>query len=176
MRQLNPTAAVLLGFLRHEPMTGHLLAATAHDRVGDFWSVTRSQVYRELSAMETAGLVVPLRREGSARVMAVTDAGAQAFSNWLAQPPGDDYLRIPLLLSLVFADAVADDVVRAWVTRHRAAHAARLAAYEQQEREALQAGARPRDLLPLRFGLHYERAALAWFDELPDELRPHLDG
>lgn len=172
MRPLNPTAAVLLGFLRREPMTGHLLAATAQERVGDFWTVTRSQVYRELAAMEAADLVQALRHDGNARVMTVTEAGDAAFVDWLGQPPGDDYLRIPLLLSLVFADAVEDDVVRSWVTRHRAAHAARLAAYETQEFEAVQAGAGPRDLLPLRFGLHYERAALAWFDELPDEFRP----
>jgi hypothetical protein len=46
-RPLNPTAASLLGFLHAGPMTGWDLVATAETLIGDFWSLTRSQVYRE---------------------------------------------------------------------------------------------------------------------------------
>ncbi len=52
---LNATAASLLGFLHEGPKTGWDLVATAQDRIGKFWSVTTSQVYRELAAMEAAG-------------------------------------------------------------------------------------------------------------------------
>ena len=54
-RALNATAASLLGFLHQGPMSGWDLAATAQTLIGDFWSLTRSQVYRELSAMASAG-------------------------------------------------------------------------------------------------------------------------
>ncbi len=38
-------------------MTGWDLVATAQKRVGDFWTITQSQVYRELAAMAATGLV-----------------------------------------------------------------------------------------------------------------------
>ena len=38
-------------------MSGWDLAETAQSSIGDFWTVTRSQVYRELAWMAEAGLV-----------------------------------------------------------------------------------------------------------------------
>jgi DNA-binding PadR family transcriptional regulator len=43
--------------LLDRPMTGWDLVATAERVIGDFWSLTRSQVYRELSSMAEEGLV-----------------------------------------------------------------------------------------------------------------------
>ena len=48
-RPLNATAASLLGFLHDGPMTGWDLVTVAEQRIGSFWSLTQSQVYRELS-------------------------------------------------------------------------------------------------------------------------------
>ncbi|MBM0238750.1 PadR family transcriptional regulator [Micromonospora sp. ATA32] len=56
-RPLNATAASLLGFLHDGPMTGWDLVTVAEQRIGAFWSLTQSQVYRELTAMAAAGLV-----------------------------------------------------------------------------------------------------------------------
>ena len=56
-RPLNATAASLLGFLHGGPQTGWDLVATAERQIGAFWSITQSQVYRELTAMADAGLV-----------------------------------------------------------------------------------------------------------------------
>ena len=41
--------------LHDGPMTGYELAATAQRVIGDFWSLTQSQVYRELAWMAEAG-------------------------------------------------------------------------------------------------------------------------
>ena len=58
---VNATAAAILGLLHDGPMTGGDLVAAAGDRFGGFFSVTRSQVYRELPALDrvacTAGQV-----------------------------------------------------------------------------------------------------------------------
>src|SRR6185295_15130019 len=54
---LNPTAAALLGLLHDGPMTGGQLMAAAQRRLGPYWSMTRSQVYRELPALADAGFV-----------------------------------------------------------------------------------------------------------------------
>ena len=51
---LNPTAASLLGYLDVGPMTGWDLNEFVRASIGNFWNVTRSQVYRELTG-EPAG-------------------------------------------------------------------------------------------------------------------------
>jgi hypothetical protein len=58
-RPLNATAASLLGFLEDGPLSGYELAATAERTIGDFWSLTQSQVYRELAWMTDAAFVEP---------------------------------------------------------------------------------------------------------------------
>ena len=54
---LNATAAALLGLLHDGPKTGGQLVAEAGDRFGAFFSVTRSQVSRELPALADQGLL-----------------------------------------------------------------------------------------------------------------------
>lgn len=173
-RPLNATAASLLGFLHTGPMTGWDLVATAQAVIGDFWSLTRSQVYRELAAMDRAGLV----RAGETgprdrRPYSVTDGGRAAFRAWLEQEPGPEQIRYPLLLTIAFGRHLPPERLAAFVVSHRDLHAARLAEYEE-----LRAGAGD-DLDPfaaatLDFGICYERAVLDWFAGLPGLLP--LDG
>lgn len=105
--ELNATAAALLGLLHEGPATGGQLVSAARDRFGSFFSVTRSQVYRELPALADAGLV-RLGKQGprSSQQYLVTAAGKKAFKGWLAGEPGPDHLRSPLILRLVHADAL----------------------------------------------------------------------
>ena len=57
---MNSTAASLLGLLDASggELTGGDLGRVAEVRIGQFWSLTRSQVYREIAALERDGLVV----------------------------------------------------------------------------------------------------------------------
>ena len=164
--ELNATAAALLGLLRDGAATGYDLARRAEDELGDFWTVTRSQVYRELSALSQRGLVEP-QQPGARdrRPYQVTDPGRQAFMAWLHQDSGNDVVRIPLLLRLAFADALDPQRLAEMAAGQRAQHAERLQRYQALERAALDQGASDRDLVTLRFGLRYERAALQWFDD-----------
>lgn len=168
---VNATAAALLGLLRDGPATGYALHQRAAAELGDFWTVTRSQVYRELSAMAGAGLV-DAEEAGprDARPYVLTDPGRAAFADWLHSDPGPDVVRIPLLLRLAFVDALDPARLADMLAGQRAQHAARLASYEQTEAAALAAGASPRQLATLRFGLAYERAVLGWFDDLAQRL------
>ena len=61
---LNSTAAALLGLLHEGPMTGGELVAAAKERMDPYWSVTRSQVYRELPGLADAGYEAPGRAPG----------------------------------------------------------------------------------------------------------------
>lgn len=169
-RPLNATAASLLGLLHYGPMSGWDLAATAQTVIGDFWSLTQSQVYRELARMADAGLVEagePGRRDR--RPYTLTDAGRAAFAEWIDQEPGRELIRFPLLLTLSFGRHLPPERLAAFVETHRAVHAQRLADYETQHAAARAAGADadPYALATLEFGLAYERAVLDWIDRLP---------
>lgn len=173
-RPLNATAAALLGLLHDGPLTGWDLGARAAERVGDFWTVTPSQVYRELTALARDGLVVvgpPGPRDRKPHI--VTDAGRAAFAAWLAAGPAADQVRIPLLLTLAFAAhlppgrlaellAEATQVHRARLARYRAARAA-LAGAPVGERSRL---------ATLDYGTRHEEAVLAWLADLPELLGP----
>src|SRR5690606_16512211 len=88
-KTLNSTAASLLGFLHEGPMSGWDLVTLAQDRIGDFWTITQSQVYRELATMAASGLVE--KGETGARDRTpyrLTDAGRAAFLEWVVRDPG----------------------------------------------------------------------------------------
>ncbi|HET9871586.1 MAG TPA: helix-turn-helix transcriptional regulator [Propionibacteriaceae bacterium] len=162
---LNATAAALLGLLRDGVATGYELARRAQEELGEFWTVTRSQVYRELTAMSASGLVAPKELgPRDRRPYELTDAGRDAFSIWLHQEPGGDVVRIALLLRLAFVDSLAPSRLATFAQSQREQHAQRLERYRRQERAAVEEGASDRDLVTLRFGLRYEQAALEWFD------------
>ena len=170
-RSTNPTVGSLLGLLHNGPQSGWDLVQTAQAVIGGFWSLTRSQVYRELATMAADGLIEadevgPRDR----RPYRLTDAGRAAFAEWVASEPGPEQIRYPLLLTLAFSQHLSPQQLARFVQTHRAAHEATLAGYRAAQEEALAAGARPRDLVTLDFGLRYEAAVLDWFDHLPPEL------
>src|SRR3954467_9728434 len=86
---VNATAAALLGLLHEGPMTGGQLMAAAQRRLGAYWSMTRSQVYRELPVLADA-VYVKLGKPGarSSQPYAITPAGKRAFTPWWSEPPG----------------------------------------------------------------------------------------
>lgn len=101
---VNSTAAALLGLLHAGPMTGGQLVAAAGDQFGLFFSVTRSQVYRELPVLTEAGLL-RLGKQGprASQQYVITAAGKRAFRNWLAAGGDADAVRSPMVLRLLQA-------------------------------------------------------------------------
>lgn len=167
---LNATAASLLGFLHRGSMSGWDLHATAQSRIGGFWTVTRSQVYRELAALTKRGLI----EEGRVGVRAqkpftITEEGRAAFAQWIHREPGEANIRHPLLLTMAFAEHLEPARLAEILVDHRRRHADTLAKYRAQ-RDA-SAGASVFDLATLDFGIRYEQATLDWFDALPTEFQ-----
>ncbi|MGK5532817.1 PadR family transcriptional regulator [Streptomyces sp. URMC 129] len=167
-RELNATAASLLGFLHAGEASGYELVGIAQELIGDFWSLTRSQVYRELSALADRGLVAagPAGRRAR-RPYAITDEGRAAFARWLGRAPEPEQIRYPLLLTVSFGAALPPGRLREFVAGHRAAHERRLADYLVRAGDG---GLDPHQRATLAFGIRYERAVLAWMDELPSIL------
>jgi DNA-binding PadR family transcriptional regulator len=167
---LNPTAASLLGLLHEGPMTGWDLVATAQTAIGDFWSLTRSQVYRELAVMTEAGLLEAGERgRRDARPYTLTEAGRAAFAAWLERGPGAETIRFPLLLTVLFGRYLPPGRLARILDEHRATHAARATHYDQV-RTAAGDNADSYAMAVLDFGRHYERAVLDWFAALPPDL------
>ena len=163
-RGLNSTAASLLGFLHEGPMAGWDLVSVAQERIGDFWTITQSQVYRELAAMSRIGLVE--KGETGARERTpyrITEAGREAFAQWIARDPGAETIRVPLLLTLAFGEFVESGRLNRIIAANRAIHEERLERYLSDTDTTTSRCERA----TLDFGIGYERAVLDWFDRLP---------
>lgn len=165
-RPLNSTAASLLGFLHAEPMSGWDLVAVAQHRIGDFWTLTQSQVYRELAAMDRAGLIE--KGEVGARERTpyrITEAGREAFRAWIGRDLGADTIRVPLLLTLAFGEHLDPDRLTQIIADNRKNHERRLDGYLATAAQGPMPS--PQYAATLDFGITYERAVLDWFDRLP---------
>jgi DNA-binding PadR family transcriptional regulator len=167
--ELNATAASILGFLEHEPMTGWDLAVQVEDIIGDFWNVTRSQIYRELKVLAEQGLVASMKTGPRDRQpYKLTEAGRRAFRRWIALPPGPPNMRLPLVLQVFFADALEPgELARSLVTL-RAYHEGRLAVYRGFEAR-VKKGSGQHDAL--RLGMMFQRTMIDWIDSLQKKRR-----
>lgn len=174
--------AAILGFLQLEPTSGYMLRKRFEGSVGSFWSVTQSQIYRELHALERDGLVESEREPGEGKpdrlVYALTRQGKAALDAWLRAPVEPLTLRHPLLLKFVFAadlePRALDEVLEAYgasLAGTRAEYTARLA---MKEIFALARSKREATLwrLSIEHGLAWCDAELAWLDKARHELRP----
>jgi DNA-binding PadR family transcriptional regulator len=162
---LNPTAAAILGFLEAGELSGYDLAKAATEIIGDFWHVTRSQVYRELAQLAGSGLVE--RGDTAARARQpyrLTESGRAAFIDWIAQPPPQEQVRYPLLLTIAFGSWLGPERLLEMASAHRPDHERRLATYRAYMRDE---GLDQYQRATVVFGIAYEEAVLRWLDQLP---------
>lgn len=163
-RPLNSTAASLLGFLHEGPMSGWDLATAAQQRIGDFWTITQSQVYRELTTMDAAGLVTKGEKGARDRIpYRITETGREAFAEWITRDPGAETIRVPLLLTLSFGQHLEPAHRDRIIAANKNIHQDRLDRYLDSDPGALS----PHQRATWEFGIAYERAVLDWFDRLP---------
>jgi DNA-binding PadR family transcriptional regulator len=102
---------VTLAILSEEPSHGYAIVAKLEQRIGDLRGISHGQVYRVLTALERAGLIVgraeQVARRPVRRVYAISDTGRETVKCWLMEPPAramffeaDFYLRLPFLSAL----------------------------------------------------------------------------
>ncbi|WP_322920538.1 PadR family transcriptional regulator [Nocardioides renjunii] len=169
----------LLVALSERPASGLELTRRFERSLGFFWHATHQQVYRVLARMESDGWVTVevVEQDGrpDKRVHTPSAEGRRALAEWLATPMPMETFRSELAVKLRGA-SYGD---RATLTRHlvetRADHAARLAHYEQMERDqfpdptTLDEPALDQ-LLVLRGGIRLERF---WIDWITEYLQAH---
>jgi DNA-binding PadR family transcriptional regulator len=167
--QINPTAAALLGLLHEGPMTGGQLMAAAERRLGPYWSMTRSQVYRELPVLAEMGFV-RLGKPGprSSQPYAITASGKRAFTRWLTESPGRDAIRNPVALRVAFGQQHSTNQLKTLYTGANEYHAEALMMAREQAKEAKKAGDQY-GAAALEFAVAYHKAALNWLKVAPAE-------
>jgi DNA-binding PadR family transcriptional regulator len=157
------------------PMSGYELAQRVDQTIANFWQISKSQVYGELSRLEELELVkgtdVEQERRPDKRTYEVTANGSQALDQWLAKPGhGPRRLRSGLLLKVFFAHRM---------TRERFAEllaANRMEAEQERDHlgEIVELLANQADAVYSRatalYGLRQAEAALRWIDEVEASL------
>jgi len=175
--RLTPTAYLILGLLAREgPSTAYELERHVAVTFGKVWSFARTLLYTEPGRLARQGLVEETREPGGRhrRILTITAAGRAALKAWLEHPSIDpSELRDLGLLQMHFTDLASPDARRRLAEQQLAAHAARLSAYEQEERndQGLDANTRGYRTIEkwrretLRMALLHERAAVAFWTE-----------
>lgn len=143
------------------------MMAAAERRLGPFWSMTRSQVYRELPALAELGLV-RLGKPGprSSQPYAITAAGKRTFSRWLTEAPGRDAIRNPIALRVAFGELHSANQLSNLYAGANEYHSAALVSAREQAKDARKAG----DVYgaaALEFAVAYHKAALSWLKSVP---------
>ena len=173
---LNATAAAMLGLLSQiGPINGNGLSRCADVMIGDYWTLTRSQVYRELQGLESLGLVnagEPGPR--ASREFAITPEGVAALETWLREGTTHEVVRMPILLTMRFGAALPSGKLRSLLEDFAQRHAAKHDFYVELEHDLRSTRGDPYELATVRFGRLFEEAVATWLAELP-ELLPHLD-
>lgn len=164
---LNATAAALLGLLHDGAMTGGQLMVEAERRLGSYWSMTRSQVYRELPALAEMGYV-KLGKPGarSSQPYAITPAGKRAFIRWLTEEPGREAIRNPTALRAAFGKHQSPAALAATYAQATEYHAGALAEIREAVKIMKKEGD-PFAAAASEFAIGYHKAALAWLKTAP---------
>jgi len=175
--RLTPTSYLILGLLAREgPSTAYELERHVAATVGKMWSFARTLLYTEPARLARDGLVTETREISGRhrRILTITRSGLAALNDWLDRPSTDpSELRDLGLLQMHFTDLASPEARRRLAEQQLAAHAERLSAYEQEEREEPAADATKRGYRTvekwrretLRMALLYERAAVAFWTE-----------
>lgn len=165
---LNSTSAALLGLLHDGALTGGQLVTQADHRLGPLWTLTRSQVYRELPVMASRGYV-RAGKPGARASLAYTisASGRRAFAAWLASPLEPDHPRNPLLLRLGFGAQHSKAELRRLVAEAQEQHSTSLAVHRDTVSRLKKVDADPFALAAAEFGVAYEKALLKWLATVP---------
>jgi DNA-binding PadR family transcriptional regulator len=141
--------------------------AAADRRLGAYWSMTRSQVYRELPALAELGYV-KLGKPGprASQPYSITAAGKRAFTRWLAEPPGRDLLRNPTALRVAFGAQHSAGQLKELIAGANDYHNEALSVARDQAKEAKKEGD-DYGAAALEFAVGYHKAALAWLKTAP---------
>jgi DNA-binding PadR family transcriptional regulator len=164
--RLTPTSYIVLGLLElGGESTPYALKQLVAGSVGYFWTLQHAQLYSEPARLAEGGYVTEKREEAGRRrkLYSITTKGRKALDEWRTEPTsGLAELREPALLKLFFG---ADP--KALAASQVPANRARLAEYKAI-RDSMPDDVPPGPRQALEMGIRFERAAIAFWEELAD--------
>lgn len=130
VRELTPSAYMVLAMIRDGYDTGYRIKQYLERAASFFWSVSYGQIYPELRRLEAAGLVTgrDLTSAGRRRrEYSLTASGRRELGRWLAEPAEPSiWLRNEGLLRLMLVDWEDRELVRKNLAELRAMSVERL--------------------------------------------------
>jgi DNA-binding PadR family transcriptional regulator len=162
----------VLGLLGEQPLHGYQVKQRFEDLLGGTWEVNIGQVYQTLQRLERDGFVEASgdRGERGRQAYRLTEAGRQAFDEWLGDPEQQpQVLREEVYIKLALLGRHADGRLELLLDQQRRVYLQRLRDLADQERSARSAGRSELALLFKGAQLHTE-ADLKWLDACAEEI------
>ncbi len=166
---LGPSAFIVLGLLEQRGAgTSYDLKRWADESVGYFWTFPRSQLYAEPQRLVSLGLLTEQQEPSGRRrrLFQVTGAGRAALQNWLQAPAGVPELRDLGLLKLFFIAGDDHQTLQELAAEQLHLHQARLAEYQRVQATYQDDPEAEAALQTLHMGFLYERANIAFWQEV----------
>ena len=124
----------LIAILRVGAMSGYELQKEFSQSVGHVWHAPDSQIYPELRKMEAQDLIEGEEQtrgeRGTRRVYHVTDAGNEAYLQWMQSPLEYQRVRDPAHLRAAYLENTTPDAARGFLRRHISAWESELEVWE----------------------------------------------
>ncbi|GAB3273479.1 helix-turn-helix transcriptional regulator [Sinomonas notoginsengisoli] len=124
----------LLALLRVGPLSGYDLQKQFSLSVGHVWHAPDSQIYPELRKMEAEGLIEGEEQargqRGTRKVYHVTEAGEDAFLDWMRAPLEYARVRDPAHLRAAYLEATTPEAAREFFRAHISQWEGELAQWE----------------------------------------------
>jgi DNA-binding PadR family transcriptional regulator len=126
----------LLALLSAGPMTGYEISRRFQSSVGHVWHAPDSQIYPELRKMEADGLVAGEDADagprGRKRIYLPTDAGLEAFEEWMNSPLKYTLDRDPANLRAAYLEWSSPESARQMMYDHIDHFSGLIEQYERQ--------------------------------------------
>jgi PadR family transcriptional regulator, regulatory protein AphA len=168
---LSPTAYVILGMVSREARSGYEIKAAVDGSTRFFWAASYGQIYPELKRLSEAGLVEGAdapRGERKRTVYAITDAGMEALTEWLRQPPQTAEMREEGLLKLFFSGVLPPENATATLRAMREQRRELAERLRGMESEAAEKD--PFSLMVLQGGIEFNEWFADWCGRMEERL------
>jgi DNA-binding PadR family transcriptional regulator len=177
---LTPTSYLVLGLVGGlGECTSYDMKAAVNRSIGHFWTFPHSQLYAEPARLADLGLLESDTEESGRRrrTYRLTKAGRHALDAWLGEPTASTTgIRDLALLKLFFGGQTSAANVRSLAESQVASHREMLGEYESMAESVEHQIHDAHHRRTLEMGLRFERAAVAFWEQVAkdaDEL--HAD-
>jgi PadR family transcriptional regulator, regulatory protein AphA len=167
---LSTSCLAALGLVAIRPASGYELVAYADRSIAYFWSIPRSQLYRELARLEGWGLIAGTRVSQTSapdkRVYEITEAGRAVLAAWVDSPTLPTVKsKNGLLLKVFMARHARPDSLGPLLRAYRESVELELADLQAIVDQLADRAQARFGRLTARWGILHAEASLAWLDE-----------